>query len=182
VKIGSRTTLRGVALAVGSRLAESGIRAVLTGGACASLHSGGAYLSEDLDFVILGSVTVRELDDAMSVLGFRRKANRYEHPGSRFWVEFPRGPLGIGADLDVSPVRVTGREGSALALSATDSCRDRLAAFFHWGDRQSLEVALRIALRNEVNLAAVERWSDREGHLAEFRAFARELVARKRKL
>ena len=44
------------------------------------------------------------------------------------------------------------------------------------------EVALRIALRNEVNLAAVERWSDREGHLAEFRAFARELVARKRKL
>lgn len=49
--ITARTSLRGVALAVGRALAERGIRAVLTGGACASLHSGGRYLSDDLERV-----------------------------------------------------------------------------------------------------------------------------------
>jgi hypothetical protein len=65
----------------------------------------------------------------------------------RFFVEFPVGPLGIGRDLAVKPVqiRIGGGARRIRALSATDCCRDRLAAFYHWNDRQSLDAAVDIA-------------------------------------
>ncbi len=176
--ITAKTPLRGVALAVGRALAEHGIRAVLTGGACASLHSGGRYLSDDLDFVLEGRVAVVDLDRALASVGFVREANRYVHPHSDFWVEFPRGPLAVGADLDVRLSEWKGRGGRALSLSATDSCRDRLAAYFHWNDRQSLEVAVAIAVRNEVDLDRIRRWSEGEGHAIRFGEFARDLAQR----
>ena len=179
MKITPRTRLRTVALAVGRSLAEHGIRAVLTGGACASLHSDGSYLSEDVDFVLEGAVQVADLDDALSALGFARKGNRYVHPASAFWVEFPRGPLAVGGDLDVRPVRLGSGKTAILALSATDSCRDRLAAFYHWSDRQSLGAALEIAIRNDLDLERIRRWSAAEGQADRFAEFRRALAKRK---
>jgi hypothetical protein len=176
--IGPNSSLRDVSLAVGRALARHRIRAVLTGGACASLHAAGRYLSDDIDFVLGGRVSVSELDRAMASLGFVREANRYVHPRSDLWVEFPRGPLAVGADLDVAVVEIRGRAGSVIALSPTDSCRDRLAAFYHWSDRQSLEVAVAIAVRNEVDLERIRRWSEGEGHVARFEEFRRELARR----
>ncbi len=175
MKITARTPLRGVAVAVGRALAEHGIRAILTGGACASLHSAGSYLSADIDFILEGRIEVAELDAAMAATGFVRQANRYLHPQSPFWVEFPRGPLAVGADLDITPRPLDDSDPSTLALTPTDSCRDRLAAFFHWNDRQSLEVAILIAVRNEIDLDIVRRWSIGEGHRARYEEFLREL-------
>ncbi|MEO8197812.1 MAG: hypothetical protein ABI689_13940 [Thermoanaerobaculia bacterium] len=180
MRIGAQSTLEEVAIAVGHTLAESGIRAVLTGGACAGIHSGGVYSSQDVDFVLEGRVTPSSLDTAMATLGFSRKANRYVHTESPFWVEFPRGPLAVDADLDVSPVSIRVANLATLALSPTDSCRDRLAAFYHWSDRQSLAVAIEIALRNDVDLARIRRWSLSEGHAARCKQFERELDRRKR--
>lgn len=173
------TALETLAFAVGEALAAHGIRAVLTGGACAGIYSGGIYSSQDVNFVLEGRVTLPSLDAAMESLGFSRDGNRYVHPDSLFWVEFPRGPLGIGADLDIRPVPLR-RGRKTLALSPTDSCRDRLAAFYHWADRQSLAVAVEIALRNDVDLARIRRWSRAEGHSARFQEFVRELERRKR--
>jgi len=178
VKITDRTPLRGVALAVGRALARHRIRAVLTGGACASIHSQGRYLSEDLDFILEGRVMPADLDKAMASVGFLREANRYVHPQSRFWVEFPRGPLAVGADLKIVPIALEAADASTLALSPTDSCRDRLAAFYHWNDRQSLAVAIAIATRHEIDIDLVRRWSAREGHAARCEEFLRELSRR----
>ncbi len=179
MKITARTTLETVAVAVGATLAASGIRAVLTGGACAGIYSGGVFSSQDVDFVLEGRVTLSSLDAAMASLGFTRSGNRYVHPESPYWVEFPRGPLGIGADLDVRPVPLRS-DRKVLALSPTDSCRDRLVAFFHWSDRQSLAVAVEIALRHDVDLARIRRWSKGEGHVERCADFERELERRKR--
>ncbi|HEX9286531.1 MAG TPA: hypothetical protein VF999_04610 [Thermoanaerobaculia bacterium] len=41
-----------MALAVPEALEKAGIRAVLTGGACAALHTAGGYQSEDVDFIL----------------------------------------------------------------------------------------------------------------------------------
>jgi hypothetical protein len=49
------------------------------------------------------------------------------------------------------------------ALSATDSCRGRLAAFYHWNDRQALRAALTIARLHKVDLASIRKWSEGEG-------------------
>lgn len=43
--------------------------------------------------------------------------------------------------------------GRTLALSPTDACRDRLAAFYHWSDRGGLAAAVAIAQRHRVNMS-----------------------------
>jgi hypothetical protein len=132
-----------------------------------------------VDFVLEGRVTASSLDAAMATVGFARRGNRYVHPESPFWVEFPRGPLAVGTDLDVRPVPLRSAKSATRALSPTDSCRDRLAAFFHWSDRQSLAVAVEIAVRNDVDLARIRRWSATEGHASRFEEFERELARRR---
>src|SRR3972149_6452949 len=125
-----------------------------------------------MDFILVGATTQARLDTAMASVGFVRKGDRYVHPRVVFYVEFPRGPLAIGSDYRIPP---PGRRGRALILSATDSCRDRLAAFYHWNDRSSLDVAVAIALRSPVRLATVRSWSIAEGFTAGFAEFLREV-------
>jgi hypothetical protein len=180
VRITAASTLRDVVQVVSRALEKHGIRAVLTGGASASIHSDGQYLSHDLDYIIENRVTQRQLDASLASAGFARKADKYVHPKSAFFVEFPRGPLAIGDDDLVSPVTVRVGSTSVLTLSATDACRDRLAAFYHWHDRQSLETAVKIACRRAVDLAAIRRWSEREGKPSQFNEFKRSLRARAR--
>ena len=69
--------------------------------------------------------------------------NRYfRHPLSKFFFEFPPGPLTVGQE----PVKVIDEvkleTGILKVISPTDSVKDRLAAYYHWGDQQGLEQAL----------------------------------------
>jgi hypothetical protein len=170
-----RSSLAEVAAGVAKALAQAGIRAVLTGGACATLYSEGEYQSFDLDFILQSVTSVRDLDDAMKAIGFRRVGNHYEHPRSRFLVEFPAGPLGIGGDLDIRPRTLRIGKVGVRALSATDSCRDRLAAYYHWDDRQSLAAAVEISRRRRVNIEAIRSWSAGEGAADKFQIFLEAL-------
>lgn len=138
-------------------------------------------MSHDLDFIIRAGGTKRSLEEAMASLGFQRERDRYVHPVVRFFVEFPRGPLAIGSDENITPVQLTLDSGPVLALSATDSCRDRLAAFYHWSDRQSLDVAVDIAVRRPVDMKTMKVWSQREGATAEFEEFMAEVAKARRK-
>ena len=175
MKLTKRSSLAQVALSVGGTLRRHGIRAVLTGGACAAIHSKGAYLSKDVDFIVAGRVGQNALDEAMAELGFERAGSRYTHPLSLFYVEFPPGPLAVGGDFAIQPIELRAPKGRALALSATDACRDRLAAFYHWRDRQSLKTAVQIASHGKADLARVRKWSETEGHADDFREFLAEL-------
>jgi len=177
VTITRRSGIAEVAAAVAAALAQHGVHAVLTGGACAMLYSDGRYQSHDLDFILSDGSTRGAVDEAMASVGFVREGDRYVNPHTEFFVEFPRGPLAIGDDLDVRPVRLNLSGGYTLALSATDACRDRLAAFYHWSDRQSLQAAIDIARRQPVNLTTVRRWSKREGALDKFDEFRAALGA-----
>lgn len=183
MKITPESDLAAVALAVAGALRKAGIRAVLTGGACAAIHTAGGYSSEDVDFILQSTTSGRALDDAMASIGFLRRKDQYFHPRTTFFVEFPPGPLAIGRDLAVTPVskRVRASGGAVRTLSATDSCRDRLAAFYHWADRQSLNVAVMIALRNRVDMRKISAWSDREGAAEGYRQFVRELARARRR-
>lgn len=175
-----RSSLADVAAVVGGALARFGVRAVLTGGACATIYSKGAYQSHDLDFIVDDASTRKDVDAALDSVGFVRRGDRYVSPRTPFFVEFPRGPLAIGDDLDVRAVRLRVPRGSVLALSATDACRDRLAAFYHWSDRQSLQAAVDIARRRRVDLAAIRRWSVGEGALERFEEFRHAWAANRR--
>jgi hypothetical protein len=172
--------LASVALRVGDALHRRGIRGVVTGGACAHLYTGGTYQSVDVDIVLSSVVSRAELDAAMAAAGFTRRRDRYVSPGVPFFVEFPAGPLAIGADHAVRPVVYRRGRSRMLVLSATDACRDRLAAFYHWGDRQSLSVAVEIAARHRLRTSAIRDWSMREGAGEGFAQYLAELDRRRK--
>ena len=173
MKLTSRTTLATVAAAVGDVLRRSGIDAVLTGGACASLHSRGRYQSNDVDFILGSPVGRVKLDQAMAGVGFAREGDRYVHPETAFYVEFPAGPLAIGSDASIRPIVC--RKGALVfrSLDATDSVRDRLAAYLFWRDLQAFDAAVQIALLQPLVASRLRRWFDAEGRLAELRNFLR---------
>ena len=181
--ITANSTLPEVALAVAAVLSERQIRAVLTGGACVSIYTNGLYVSKDADFVIQSALPglQRRLDDALARLGFVRDGDRYVHDLTPFFVEFPPGPLSIGSDLKITPVELTVGDATALVLSPTDSCRDRLASFYFWGDREALGLAVAIARRHDVDFRAIKRWSKSEGELQKYDEFRREMERHHRK-
>jgi len=181
MRLSERSSLGAVAAATAEALRRQGIAAILTGGACAALYAEGAYHSKDLDFIVVGEATRAEMDVAMASIGFRRKQDRYVHARARFYVEFPRGPLAIGAEHRIRPVTRSTLHGRIRMLSATDSCRDRLAAFYHWRDHQSLTVAAWIAARNRVNMRILRQWSAAEGAADGFEEFVAETARIRRR-
>lgn len=108
-----------------------------------------------MDFIVTGSPTQALLDAALAALGFARKGDRYVH---------------IGNDYRIRPVQRVAHGRRWLALSATDSCRDRLAA-------KSLRVDVQIARAQRVTLADIRRWSVAEGFSQRFDEFLADLRA-----
>jgi|GEM_PF-4859020 len=49
--------------------------------------------------------------------------------------------------------------GVLRLLSPTDCVKDRLAAYYRWNDRQSLQQAILVARMCDINLDEIERWS-----------------------
>jgi hypothetical protein len=126
----------------------------------------------DIDFVLSGNPARERLDEAMASIGFTRHRDRYVHPDVPYFVEFPAGPLAIGADYEIRPIEHRQGARRALVLSPTDACRDRLAAFYHWKDEQSLRAAVLVTLRNRIRMESIRRWSEAEGHEEGFQRFA----------
>ncbi|MGD2027787.1 MAG: hypothetical protein PVI99_08225, partial [Anaerolineales bacterium] len=57
----------------------------------------------------------------------------------------------------------------------TDSVKDRLAAFYYWGDQKSLEQAILGSKSVSIDLDSVEAWSLREGKMVESKEFIQQL-------
>lgn len=75
--ITKNSSIADVAAIVSGTLARAGIDVVLTGGACATLYSEGAYQSHDLDFILQAKARQQTLDDAMASIGFLREGDRF---------------------------------------------------------------------------------------------------------
>ncbi len=163
---------------VSDHLRRLGIEVVLSGGACVSIYTRNKYLSYDLDFVPLSFVPRKALREAMAAVGFTEDGRHFRHPGTPYIVEFLSPPLSVG-DEAVGEIALINRSGKVLRLlSPTDCVKDRLAAFFHWDDRQSLEQAVLVGRKNPIDLGEVRRWSAREGMEAKFDEFRRLLPRR----
>ena len=148
---------------VSEHLRKNGMDVVLTGGACVAIYSKGKYVSRDIDFIETRLAGPREIRDAMHELGFTRKNRHYEHKDTDFLVEFLSGPLSLGNERVGTLNEIEYSTGVLRILSPTDCVKDRLAAYFHWKDRQSLEQAVLVAKARDIDLAEVKRWSNAEG-------------------
>jgi hypothetical protein len=174
-RIDERTSLEDLAALVCTTLEAHGISVVLSGGAVVSIYSDGEYVSHDLDFIPTG--LARKVDAAMASLGFEKTQRHWTHPKSRYWVEFPPGPVTIGEEtIHTFDERET-RVGTLRLLAPSECVMDRLAWYFHDADTQCLEQALGVATRHPVDLERIERWARGERPHGEerFREFKRRL-------
>ncbi len=161
-------------------LHDAGVIVTLTGGACVAIWSNGKYVSADLDFIEEGPVPRRKIRAILEDLGFYEKDRYFVNPSTPLIVEFPTGPLMVGNQrIEKVTERMTAA-GLLRLLSPTDCVKDRLAAFFHWNDRQALEQALLVALDQEVDLNDLQTWSASEEHEEKFKAFVKRLPNRYR--
>jgi hypothetical protein len=163
-----------LAALVCTTLDRHGVRTVLSGGAAASIYAPNPYESMDLDFVPVG--LARRVDSAMLELGFRREPQRHwTHPDTRFWVEFPPGPVQVGDEVVREFAERRTPLGTLRILTPTDCVLDRLAWYFHAKDEQGLEQAVAVAAANDVDLERIQRWSTRERKAGEFERFRARL-------
>ena len=152
-----------------STLENHGIHTVLSGGSVVSIYSDNVYESYDLDFIEIG--LGRSVDVATSELGFKKSGRHWAHRDTRFWVEFSTGPVQIGKTHISSFAERSTRFGTLRLLHPTDCVMDRLAAYFHWNDTESLEQAVLVALAQEIDLDRIASWAEAEGGGSKFAEF-----------
>ena len=145
--ISAKTTAVELAALVSLALEASGIPATLSGGGAVSIYTQNLYQSKDLDFV--SSERRDRLAEALSPLGFELASDRrhFAHPATSLYVEFPPDLLQFGnKDVSHKDVPVMETEwGPLRVITATHSVMDRLAAYWHWNDRQSWDQAVLVA-------------------------------------
>ncbi len=165
MEINSNTTDIELAVLVSKALEDAGITATLVGGAAVSIHSENEYKSMDLDFA---TAAMREsLTMALEPLGFQlaKDKRHFVHPGTEYFIEFPPSPLEFGnrmvqhADIP----RLETEWGPLRVITPTLCVMDRLAAYWHWNDRQSWDQALMVARHSEVDFDDLERFAQEEG-------------------
>ncbi len=153
---------------VQSYLRKKRIEVVLSGGAAVAIYSHNKYISRDLDFVNVYSAKRRAIRAVMEEMGFHEEGRYFQHPDSQFLVEFPPGPLTVGEEPVKQIDEMEFSTGILRIISPTDCVKDRLVAYFHWGDNQCLFQAILVAQQHDINLDEIRRWSSIEGKLDEF--------------
>ena len=108
-------------------------------------------------------------------MGFKEHNRYFVHDDTEWFIEFPRGPLGVG-DAPVDDIATLEEETGILRLlTPTDCIKDRLAAYYHWDDPQSLEQAVWVAEKNTFDLASIEQWSQKEQEMDKFNIFKQRI-------
>ena len=158
-----------------SELEKEGIETVLSGGSCVEIYSQGKYTSDDIDLIDRYNGGHTKIKNIMISMGFREHNRYFVHNDTSLFLEFPRGPLGVG-DAPVYHIAEKEEETGILKLlTPTDCIKDRLAAYFHWDDLQSLEQALWVSEKNEFNIDSVKAWAEHEKESKKFEIFMSRL-------
>jgi len=163
--IDAETTIEALAACVSQTLDAAGIKATLSGGAAVSIYTDNEYESNDLDFVTAARRDA--LAAALESLGFTLADDRrhFSHPGTDLYLEFPPAPLQFGnrvVEHDDVP-RLDTPWGPLRVITPTLCVMDRLAAYWHWQDRQSWDQAVMVARHREVDYGALDAYAQSEG-------------------
>lgn len=145
----------------------------MTGGAVVSIYSEGKYVSKDADF--LSATDHLTIQQTMLDAGFKNLGKDFFHDDTDFTVEFPGSELVIGDEPMKPEGQIKDGKFTLKLLSPTQCVMDRLAAFYHWSDRQSLEQAVMVAQNHPVKLLKIKKWSEREGMLDRYEVFLDQL-------
>ena len=173
-KIDKSLSLEDIAIVISEFLKTKGVDIILVGGACVSIYSKNAYISGDLDLITYHEG--KKIKKYLSEIGFEFTASKYfVHKNTEFIVEFVNPPISIGNEpVHEFHIHKT-HLGEIKLLTATDTVKDRLSAYYHWNDEQSLAQALLVVKEVDVNIEDISLWSEREGMTNKFQIFMNKL-------
>lgn len=167
----SNMTQAELAAYVQSHLRKHKIPVTLSGGAAVAIYTANQYVSADIDLVEDTYADRNRIRTAMEEIGFREKNRYFIHPDTRHIIEFPPGPLSVG-DEPIKRIReIRYATGILRVISPSDCVKDRLAAYYFWEDRQSLNQAVLVAVHNRINISEIRNWSQAEGNSEGFEIF-----------
>jgi hypothetical protein len=164
-------SLRDFAIYICDYLIKNEIDIVLSGGACVSIYTKNRYMSYDLDFVLISHKEQKEIRRLLVAIGFYEEEMFFKHKETKYFLHFVSPPLSIGNEPVIKVHEIKRGSRTLRLLSPTDCVKDRLSAYYHWNDRQSLDQAVMVARKNRVNIAEVRRWSIREQNYEKYRIF-----------
>lgn len=157
-------------------LQAEGINVVLSGGSAVSFYSSNKYISKDLDLINTGFAKRSKIKSLMERLGFQEQGRYFINPETKFFVEFPDGPLSVGEEPVKEIKEFQLATGLLKVLSPTDCVKDRLCAFYFWNDLQGLEQAVLVTKNQKIDLKEIKRWSKVEGKEQEYEVFHKKLI------
>ncbi len=175
IKTIAEMSLQELAAYVATHLKSHQIPVVLVGGSCVSIYSDNKYQTKDLDFVERYHNKRSLLKAALHEIGFAERNRYFVHPEAHYFLEFPLGPLAIGDSPVHELNEVITETGVVTLLTPQDCICDRLSAYYHWHDQQSLHQAVWVALAHPFDIEYVRAWSEREGMLHKFEVFLGKL-------
>jgi len=170
--------LKDLAIFISDYLCKRGIDTVLSGGACVSIYTSNKYISYDLDFVLLSFYDLKKVEKILTDIGFYEENRYFRHKETEYFLDFVSPPLSVGSEPVKEISEIIKGDRTLKLLSVTDCVKDRLAAYYHWGDRQALEQAILVCRDNKVDFKEVERWSKNEGMTDKFKIFRKDLKER----
>lgn len=134
-----------IAVLVSEALEAAGIPAVLDDGGAVTQYSDNEYMSTDLDFITVERNKV--IAPIVAKLGFVPEGKDFCHPDSKFFLEFPPGPLSFGNRyIDSSKATTLKTQfGSLRIITPTQCVMDRLAWYVHGKDPQARDQAVLVA-------------------------------------
>lgn len=145
-----------VAAQASAALEHAGIKSAVVGGSAITSYVPEVFTSKDIDFAAINGASRRAFAEALARLGFRPHGRDFVHPRTSF-------TLDLVADtpyVDQRPItefeKLDTRYGPVRVYLFEDAIADRIAAFLHWSDSESLNVAER-ALRARANKIAWRR-------------------------
>jgi len=169
-------TIAELAAYVCSHLKDHDINCVLTGGACITIYTNNKYQSFDIDFIDNDFTPQKKLKEVMEKIEFYELNRYFKNADSEYIIEFPTGPLSIGSQKVRTVDKMEFDTGILNIISPTDSVKDRLAAYFYWDDKQSLEQALMLCRDQQINIREVEQWAKAEGQAEKFKNVKKSLT------
>ena len=132
-----------VASIVARQLSKHGLDPVVVGGSAITAHVPEVYTSSDIDFAIPSGIDARKISMALGEIAFVREGRSYRHSACAYTLDF----VADTPFIDQRPVQefaeIRTAFGAFRVYYLEDAIADRVAAFVHWSDSESLDVAER---------------------------------------
>lgn len=164
-------TMVEIASYICQQLKDSDIKTTLSGGFCVEIYSFGEYTSMDIDLIDQSLYGDKLIKQKMVELGFIERNGHFQHSDISYTVEFPASPLAVGNELIKDIAELETEYGILRLITPTDCVKDRLAAYYHWDDERSLEQAILVALKNDIDIENIRKWSLNEDATKKYHIF-----------